>query len=270
MLVFPLEDLGLRVYYDPSELEAQDAPLVHYVHRHSFAELHILLENSCTMTVDGDALIVRAGQYCLIAPEVCHASESLLRDFRRLVICFEPLEKKADVQQLFVRRLKERDIVVGTDEMLMQLAEAFPAAGAFSAEQNKALLSLLLSRLAACMECEQKQSLPRSADLDSARAMLMDAHFNRYFANSSGEALLAKDLGVSRRHLDRILHKHYGMGYRQKVARIRLEVACDLLKKTKQPLQRIGERVGYSNPSNFTVFFKREMGMTPSQYRQKC
>jgi AraC-like DNA-binding protein len=42
----------------------------------------------------------------------------------------------------------------------------------------------------------------------------------------------------------------------------------DMLSNTTMPIYRIGEILGYSNTSNFSIFVKRHTGKTPSQIRK--
>ncbi len=54
------------------------------------------------------------------------------------------------------------------------------------------------------------------------------------------------------------------------IAGVRMEKAAELLKERRIKLQDITSMVGYSDPSYFTKLFKKHMGLTPSEYREKC
>lgn len=51
---------------------------------------------------------------------------------------------------------------------------------------------------------------------------------------------------------------------------LRLKRAEELITKSKMNLSQIAYNVGFSDPKYFTKCFKKEMGMTPSQYRQNA
>ena len=87
--------------------------------------------------------------------------------------------------------------------------------------------------------------------------------------SGAGEEVLARELNLSRRQLDRIIQKQYGMSFRQKRSQIRFALACDLLRNSKDSIAKISEELGYSTPSNFTSFFKEMHGMTPGEYREQ-
>lgn len=49
---------------------------------------------------------------------------------------------------------------------------------------------------------------------------------------------------------------------------IKLSSAKNLLESTDDKIYEVGEKTGYFNASTFTIFFKRETGMSPKEYRQ--
>jgi AraC-like DNA-binding protein len=81
------------------------------------------------------------------------------------------------------------------------------------------------------------------------------------------EALAAEE-HVSTRTLIRRLHEE-GTTYQQLVDVVREELACWLLLQTKLPIDAIAERLGYGDTSNLSRTFRRWMGMTPSEFRDR-
>ena len=52
------------------------------------------------------------------------------------------------------------------------------------------------------------------------------------------------------------------------IKQLRLNAACELLLSTDLPINEIGETVGYPNQCFFSKMFKRNIGVTPTEYRQ--
>ena len=50
----------------------------------------------------------------------------------------------------------------------------------------------------------------------------------------------------------------------------RVQKAGRLLRETAGNIAEIAQQVGYSNASKFSAAFKKELGMTPFEYRKKC
>ena len=49
----------------------------------------------------------------------------------------------------------------------------------------------------------------------------------------------------------------------------RMNVACELLRDTDMSVKNVGASVGYSDPQFFSKLFKRHVGMSPIEYREK-
>lgn len=263
--VYELDELGLRVYLESGQ-EA-NGPLANCIHHHAFCELHVVLKNSCTVLVENQVHTIQRGQACLIAPGVSHATQTLPEDMERLILSFESQKRPMPVGQFLMDAVRSRPMLVVDGPVLVDTAQMIPArTGQFGREQTCALLVLLLVQLANLLSPTQTIQ-PKDTSLDAGRVACIDDYLNRCFAQSSEEELAAL-LGLSRRQLDRVMHRHYGMGFQAKISQIRLDVACDLLRRTSLSVEQIAMQVGYPTASNFTVFFKRSMGQTPTQYRK--
>jgi AraC-like DNA-binding protein len=79
---------------------------------------------------------------------------------------------------------------------------------------------------------------------------------------------LAHALNVSRRTLIRHLEAE-GVSFSALVQRVRLEVACQLLRDTDRPVAEVAESLGYAGTSPFRRAFKRWTGQTPTEWRAR-
>lgn len=79
---------------------------------------------------------------------------------------------------------------------------------------------------------------------------------------------LAKAMGVSKYHLDRVFLENAGCSPVQYIIRRRMARAQTLLASTDQTVQHIAAQCGYSNYNYFTALFRRTIGMTPREYRK--
>jgi AraC-like DNA-binding protein len=81
------------------------------------------------------------------------------------------------------------------------------------------------------------------------------------------QAELARLIGTSARTLDRFLRKE-GTGFRSLAIKVRSERARKLLCEGTLPVSQIAYRLGFTDVANFTRAFRRENGMSPSEYRR--
>lgn len=93
----------------------------------------------------------------------------------------------------------------------------------------------------------------------------LEAHFDRPVSL----AQLAKMTHVSPGHLCRSFRKSMGMGTVEFIHRLRAEEACRLLRLTDMLVHEIASRVGYDEVAYFSRSFRRQVGMSPRQYRNE-
>ena len=58
------------------------------------------------------------------------------------------------------------------------------------------------------------------------------------------------------------------MGISEHIRRMRVKVACDLLRNTEDRVSDIATEVGIPDYNYFTKVFKKAMGVTPREYRK--
>ena len=68
-------------------------------------------------------------------------------------------------------------------------------------------------------------------------------------------------------HLFRLCQQRYGMSPKQWLRQQRIERACQLLTQTDWPVAELAQRLGFSDPFNFSNTFKRVQGISPKAYR---
>ena len=78
---------------------------------------------------------------------------------------------------------------------------------------------------------------------------------------------IAEELGLSYRSLRRQLQKE-GTSYRLILNSVRYELSKDLLKDRNIPIAEIANRLGFSEPGNFSHAFKQWSQVSPREYRK--
>lgn len=113
-----------------------------------------------------------------------------------------------------------------------------------------------------CKRCRPDLISYRPADelAEEAKAVI-----DRSFAEH--EELQAKlhALGVTRRHLTELFEKKFDMSLEQYTAQVRIQQAQKLLDAGKR-VTDVAFDVGMESLASFTTFFKKQVGVTPSDY----
>lgn len=82
------------------------------------------------------------------------------------------------------------------------------------------------------------------------------------------EELLA-EFNTSRSVFYQRFHDTLGRSPHYEILRVQLERVKNLLRQSSLPLKTIAEMAGFNNPNYLSVAFKREVGMTPGEFRRQ-
>lgn len=75
---------------------------------------------------------------------------------------------------------------------------------------------------------------------------------------------------ISAPYFSKVFKSMYGMNYSKYILYIRMKKAKDLLAHTHIKIYEIGNEVGYKDVKYFNRVFKKEMGISPNEYRRLC
>lgn len=78
---------------------------------------------------------------------------------------------------------------------------------------------------------------------------------------------LSRELHLSPTYASSLFRQSTGSSIVEYLTALRMREACQLLKTTSSPIQEIAMEIGLTNVSYFIQLFKRNMGVTPMQYR---
>ena len=79
----------------------------------------------------------------------------------------------------------------------------------------------------------------------------------------------AEAMGMSAFYFSRFFRTSYNQTFLEYLTAYRIDRAVELLQQTDIPVREIAVRVGYTDANYFTKVFKRHLGVTPTEYRNK-
>ena len=237
-------------------------------HSHAYYEAHMILEGSCSVKVGKETYELQANQALLIAPDQFHFPIALSGDFERFSVSFSvgegellyALQNEVPTSKVYSVSREMRELCHG---IFYESAAANP----FQQDMIRILLMQLLIRNFRGLHLNdfiQAEFVPMS---DGERLNLIDTFFEMHVADNSTADALAKQLHLSRRQLNRILYRYYGVGFREKMIRSRMDMAAWLLESTEKQVCEVAGELGYDSESSFYQMFRSRYGMSPIQYR---
>lgn len=118
-----------------------------------------------------------------------------------------------------------------------------------------------------------KESSRQTRNAPVLRKLVVDSsirYMQSEYATPITCELLAERSYVSTSYFNKIFKEEIGKSASKMLQDIRMKKACELLSGTDLPASQIGLNVGYSDTKHFYDLFKRQIGMTPGEYRKKC
>lgn len=82
-------------------------------------------------------------------------------------------------------------------------------------------------------------------------------------------ASLCNEMSICQEKLRLLSQRETGRSPMAQVSYLRMRYACDLLRVGELNVQQIALLLGYQNPFNFSLAFKRHHGLSPSHYRKE-
>ena len=74
-------------------------------------------------------------------------------------------------------------------------------------------------------------------------------------------------LNIDRSHFFKIFKKDMMISPQDFIINYKIKQSCDLLRKSSYSISEISSLVGFSSPSYFSRIFKKNMNMTPIEYK---
>lgn len=148
-------------------------------------------------------------------------------------------------------------------ELLMRLWQVYNQRGGISMFQTEmlfreALNEVLLSVINRQNSCESHTLFERVSNY---------IHENYY--QSLTIASLEEQYNVNRNRLSYVFRRHAGMGPAEYLLNYRIKMAQKMLFTRNVSIQQIAQAVGITDPFYFSRVFKKQVGISPTKYREK-
>lgn len=267
--VFSVADLRLRAKEE-----------LRQTHRYEFHTVVCVTQGTCTQVVDfrsiacapGSLLVVRAGQAhnygqgadwdgwnLLFRPEFVLPVSTTSHDLR-LALDLERLPEHMVLSDPELRKATDLFQQMHEDTLIDA-----PQEDVHSLLRHQ--LHTLLTRLSILQGRRQTQEPLVSPA--SQRFQRFQQLVDKRFAQWHQVADYASQLGYTEKSLARAVAAAAGTTAKTFIAaRINLE-AKRLLVHLDMPVATIAEKLGFDEPTNFSKFFKREVGCTPAEFRKR-
>ncbi len=241
------------------------------IHSHpGHAELMLVRAGTGVVSIDGRREQLEAGDFVLCGAGEPHSYQAIGEALMEVVSC--------GISNLYCRGMEENRFIwhdeqpvvhagAGSralDDMMTLLERASATPDASSSEVCSYLTAAVVAEALRVHRAAAERAEQVHYELSARARMYLDRHFLEQLTLDQ----LARAMGVSKYHLDRVFRSKEGCTPMQYVTRLRMARAQTLLAATDMTVQRIAEQCAYPNYNYFTVLFRRTVGMTPGEYRK--
>ena len=247
-------------------------------HRHSNTsyEIHYAAGGRGTVTIDGVPRAVIPDTLYVTGLGLEHAQisppEAPIEEYCLYLDCQRTARRADDPLSLFA----DTAFWMGQDEgrvfpLLRQLIEENRAPQPDTREMSETLLRQIILTLTRMYRQRVRPGASSAPAPALTRAGFMPIIEDAFFYRHRDLTLrdLSALLNLSERQTQRLLQRHFGKTFSRKLTEARMAAASQHLLTTALSVTEISERLGFSSIEHFSAAFRREMGCSPRQYRQR-
>jgi transcriptional regulator GlxA family with amidase domain len=111
--------------------------------------------------------------------------------------------------------------------------------------------------------------LAQSRQVDDSIIARCQVWIAEHYAEPAPVAGMVRLSGLAERSFKRRFKQATGLGPLEYVHTLRLEEAKQMLESGKEPIEGIANAIGYEDAGFFSRLFRRQVGLTPAQYRRR-
>lgn len=239
------------------------------LHRHPHAELFFCLDGKGELQIASERVPLEKGDFFLINPGVEHTERSTESDPLSYIVIgasgvrflSDGTSSKLPLYRIIKSRNSAREFEPYFQDILREVSREREG----YLDICLSILNILFAKISRSMQIEMANSLPLSGALNCSEIkQIIDEQYSKPITLE----WLAEQAHISKYHLSHSFQKQYSISPIQYLNQRRLQEAEHLLAHTTHSLNDIGNLIGFSSPSYFSQAFKRNMGVSPSEYRR--
>jgi len=246
------------------------------LHAHNCYEIIYLRQGTLKLQVNSRQYETTGPSLIFLSKLEHHSLQVVSEVYERFWLCISPsaagnlihsyvlLSLLSNRPEEFCHVLDAHPFASEADRIFSSCIEEFSASMPYSAERQAALLSELLILI-----YRSKPSL-FSAENNKTISVIwkIQCQLEQNYAERITLATLAAEHHISASYLSHLFKRITGYSVFQYLTMTRLSVARKLLAETELSITEVVYATGFSDCSNFSRLFKREIGCSPMEYKK--
>ena len=244
-------------------IAASRKPLLpfHLPHLHDFFEIEFIISGKGICCVDGKEYCFSEGSFFFLSPINIHEIKSADAEIINVMFEFEIAEKSFFKPIIGVSQCPMIQLEGETMNFVYQLLSELVSCYKQDLEYARLLLACVLKKIEKLMgdNCDDQLNYIQHALL----------YITKNFRNKVTLSSTAKQIGLTPTYFSNVFKKETGMNFSTYLDNIRFSYAKNLLSFTQYPILEISQMSGFENYVNFAKRFKKIVGLTPREFRER-
>lgn len=256
---------------------------IEYLHFHNYAEIGICHEGRGEMVYEKQTRDFEPGCFTFIPPNYPHTTNSipgttgfweyLFVDCEGIAEAMFPGKRPAAERML--EKLYKRALFFAPGEnpllyerILGVFGEQKKKRDYFKQETN-ALLSLVITEIVRCGEEDAEPAVRSEENRDSERLRPAMQYINEHYQEELYIGRLAELCALSETHFRRLFNDCMHLSPLDYINSVRIHRACVQLRSSKKTIRSVAYESGFSSISTFQRNFRKFIGMSTNEWRDK-
>jgi len=227
----------------------------------------IIVDGTCIASIANQVLHVES-EGVLYAPPNVDLSVETNTGMNAIWLEFDVVEKFAHIGYQSVETIPwPYRILSGRDRVWTTMGERIIRHWSHPLPEGALLCKAALFELLASLCARSHEEAIRWVDPAREAALKAKRWIESNFAENLTLAEIASRVSLSKYYLLRVFREAFGMPPLQYLVQLRIQQAKRLLNSESLTIADVAKQVGYTSPTAFTRAFKRETGLSPTDYR---
>lgn len=240
-----------------------------HAHARNNYEIHYVIDGRGEVITNEKSYRLTKNTIYVTGPHQYHMQKTNSEKNMQEYCLFFELDTSTD--DFFLNVFQSRNFWIGKSnprikKLFQEIFTLLQAKTMYYDTQAAYLILLLILEFAQLYDPQIVQLANNPDNIVNNETLTTDWFFLYNLSNLSLQSL-SEALGLSQRQTQRMLQKNYGKSFQKKKREAQLERAKILLSNGTAPLSEIADECGFYSSAALCNFFKKHMGMTPTQYR---
>lgn len=254
---------------------------IDYLHFHNFLEIGFCYEGQGVLTLGEEDLRFSGRDFSVIPRNYPHTTNSDLNTLSRWEYLFVDVEEflhKMDGHSIgtekLIRRINSRALFLKESEYgsmaekILKIFDIMRNPAEFYLEEAHGVLLSFLAETARINRRPEEKEAEESGRITNIISRALDYVSSHYMEDTRVDDL-ARYCHMSETHFRKLFSDHMSMSPLEYINTVRIQAACEHLKKTDESVADIAHKCGFKTNSTFNRNFRQFTGITPMEWRKK-